>query len=504
MRSLLIYIVAALAGAATVFSFAPYRLYWVMPLTLCILGQLLQQKQSKPFLTGYIWGIAAYAANFSWIYISLHDIAGMPAWLAGPLVLLLPVYLAIYPGLASWLTIRISPHPLIRWLILFPSTWEIGEWLRSWMLTGFPWGAAGYSQITESPLSGYAPVGGIHLVTTLVALTSGIMLAILHVRKKRYKFILLSSLLLLWGNGYWLKSIQWTEPVGKPFSVALAQGNIPQGIKWDPATYEMTLRTYYHEIATTKADLMILPETALPVFLEDLPTGYLSMLRGDAARNHMAVISGILKRTADNRGYLNAAVALTETNMPFYAKDHLVPFGEFIPLPGLLSWIYQFMNMPLSGFSRGGQQQMPIAVNGQKIAFNICYEDSFGEELIHSAKQATILANISNLAWFGRSNAISQHLQLSQTRALEMGRYMVRASNTGMTAIILPDGEIASAAAPFTQQTLEGLVQGRQGMTPYMRYGNTPVLLVIFLAFITVALYHVIQRKQQTSPSKPA
>ncbi len=498
MRTFLILLGAAAAGALTLYAFAPWRLFWIMPLALAMLAELTERLPKRAFLVGYVFGVSAYASNFNWIYISLHDVAGMPAWLAAPMVLLLPAYLAVYPGLACWLTVRMDARPWVRWLIAFPALWELGEWLRGWVMTGFPWGAAGYSQVTESPLSGYIPVGGVHLVSWLVALSAG-ALALLARSGMRSRITLLAGLAALWGNGYWLQSLEWTTPVGKPVSVALGQGDIPQAIKWDPATFEQTLRTYYQQVATTHADLMILPETALPVFLDDLPSGYLTMLTGDAARNNMAVATGIARRTSDGRGYLNAVVAITDPKQPFYAKDHLVPFGEFVPLPGLIGWIYQYMNMPMSGFSRGGANQRPLTLAGQQIAFNICYEDSFGEELIGPAAHATLLANVSNLAWFGKSVAMSQHLQLSQARALETGRTMLRATNTGMTAIIRHDGEIAAIAAPDTQQVLQGLVQGRTGMTPYMRVGNQPVIIgCLLLTLLAMGLGQWQRRRAAT------
>lgn len=475
MRILFLLLAAALAGALTLFAFAPYRLFWLMPLCLAALIELLQREPRRAFWIGYVWGVAAYTSNFKWIYDSLHGVAGLPAWIAAPLVLLLPAYLGLYPGLAAWIACRIDSRPAVRWLIAFPAAWELGEWLRSWVMTGFPWAAAGYSQITESPLSGYAPLGGIHLVSYLVALSAG-ALAMLARAGMRQRLAILLAAGLIWGSGFWLRGREWTIPVGKPITVALAQGNIAQEMKWSPENLELSLLTYYRQVAKTRADLMILPETALPLFLDDLPSGYLTMMRGEAKRAGMALASGVPRRTPDGRGYLNAVVALTDPKMPYYAKDHLVPFGEFVPVPALIGWIYQHMDMPLSGFSRGGANQAPLTLAGQKVAFNICYEDSFGEELIGPAAQAGILANISNLAWFGKSEAMSQHLQLSQARSLETGRYMLRATNNGMTAIIRPDGEISAIAAPFTTQVLTGFAQSRQGLTPYMRVGNLPVI----------------------------
>ena len=222
-----------------------------------------------------------------------------------------------------------------------------------------PWAAAGYSQITESPLAGYAPLGGVHLISYLVALSAGALALMVH-GSWRLRAGLLLAALAVWGNGQGLKSIEWTQPLGKPISVALAQGNIAQELKWSPENLEESLRVYYQQVATTRADLMLLPETALPLFLDDLPSGYLSMMEGQAQRAGMALATGVPRRTNDGRGYLNAVVALTTPGRPYFAKDHLVPFGEFIPVPGLIGWIYQFMNMPMSGFSSGGANQPPL------------------------------------------------------------------------------------------------------------------------------------------------
>jgi len=488
MRTALFLILAALAGGITILAFAPYRMYLVMPISLAILAHLLERKPHHAFLLGYAWGGSAYVCNFNWIYICLHVVAGMPAILAAFLTLLLPAYLALYPGLAAWLTIRLSertmPDARVRWLVLFPAAWTLTEWVRSWLFSGFPWGQAGYSQITESPLSGFTPMTGVLGVTFLVALTGGLLCLAVHAGKW-LRLALISGLLITWAGGQALKQVSWTTPVGRPISVALAQGNVPQSIKWDPISFESTLALYARQIATTHADLMILPETALPVFLNELPSVYVDALSNMARRNGMALALGIPRRTDDQSGYLNAVVALTEHGMPYYAKNHLVPFGEFIPLPWLTGWLYQLMNMPMSGFSSGGTNQAPLTMAGQQIAFNVCYEDSFGEELIGSAARSTMLANVSNLAWFGKSQATSQHLQLSQTRALETGRYMLRSTNTGMTAIIRPDGEVDTEAAPYTRQVLVGYAQGRTGLTPYMKHGNWPVLA--FCLFLLVA-----------------
>ena len=500
LHTLAYFLLAALSGAASVFAFAPYRLFVLMPVLLAILLWLVQRQPQRTFQLAYIWALAAYTSNFYWIYISLHDIAGMPSMLAAAMTLLLPAYLALYPALAVWLSARIGRHDIVRWLWLFPALWTLGEWLRSWMLTGFPWGAIGYSQITESPLAGLAPVTGIHGVSFAVALSAGALVLLLR-RAYIQQLSMLGLLAGLWYGGSWLQQQEWTKNSGQPLAIALLQGNIPQTLKWDPAAFETTLSTYYRMVAAApKSDLILLPETALPVFLDDLPSGYLTMINGDASRKEAMLITGIPRRTDDGTGYLNAMVALNAPQQPYYAKNHLVPFGEFIPLPEVTAWIYRFMNMPLSGFSRGGTSQSPLVVADQRIAFNICYEDGFGEELIGPASQATILANVSNLAWFGKSNAMSQHLQLSQARALETGRPVIRATNTGMTAVIAANGEVQTIAAPDTRQILSAKVQGRSGITPYMQHGNAPVLWLCVALLLAATILHAWQLRR----AKPA
>ncbi|NDV11534.1 apolipoprotein N-acyltransferase [Crenobacter caeni] len=489
MRAPLYWTLVVASGAAALFAFAPYRLFWLMPLLLAVPLALSAREGAHPFLTGYLWGLAAYTACFNWIYHSLHTVAGLPSLPAAAATLLLPAYLALFPATAIALSRRLARgRLLLAHLVLFPALWTLAEWLRSWFLTGFPWGAVGYSQITESPLAGYAAVGGIHAVTFLVALSAGV-LAQLPVSNMRGRFAMAALVAAVWGGGAALSGVSWTQPVGKPTRVALAQGNIPQSLKWNPDIQQLTLERYFRMIATARADLLILPETAIPLFLDDLPSGVITMIQREAHAKKMAVAAGIPRRTDDGQGYLNAVVAFSDERLPYYAKDHLVPFGEFIPLPSLIGWIYRYMNMPLSGFSRGGSAQAPLALAGQQVAFNVCYEDSFGEELIGPARDATLLANVSNLAWFGDSVAMDQHLQLSQARSLETGRPMLRSTNTGMTALIEADGTVKALAAPNTTQVLNVTVTGRSGLTPYMRTGNLPVLLLCALLLVAGSLW---------------
>jgi apolipoprotein N-acyltransferase len=264
-------------------------------------------------------------------------------------------------------------------------------------------------------------------------------------------------------------------PVGEPISVALIQGNMPQEMKFRPEAFLRTLSLYQRLVAENPAQLTLLPETAVPAFFDQLPPEYAEFLRGAAQRHGGDLVFGTI--TGHGERYWNSAVSLGVSPTQRYSKIHLVPFGEFIP-PGF-SWFMRLASIPMSAFSRGPEMQAPLAVAGQQLAVNICYEDVFGEEIIRSLPQAGILANLSNTAWFGRSLAQPQHLQIARMRAVETGRPMLRATNTGMTAVIGADGAVEAILPAFTEGVLRAEVRAYQGMTPYARYGNLVFLLLV-------------------------
>ena len=289
---------------------------------------------------------------------------------------------------------------------------------------------------------------------------------------------------MLLGSGQLLRQQQWTTPLPATLSVALLQGNIAQDLKWRPEKFKESLRTYYRLAHKTPAQLTVLPETAIPAFLEQVPGEYLDELEKLAKRQQGDLLFGTV--FGDGARYSNGAASLGQSPSQRYSKAHLVPFGEFIP-PGF-AWFLAMSNIPMSSFTRGEKDQPPLRIAGQKVAVNICYEDAFGEEIIRALPEATLLVNLSNVAWFGDSLAPAQHLQIARTRALETGRMMLRATNTGMTAIIGADGQIQNVLKPFTQGALTGEVSGYQGSTPYVRWGNSPT--IIFSLLLTTLLFH--------------
>ena len=488
-------ITSLLLGAVSVAAFAPLGAFPIMWITLAGLFWLLDcgvdEKRSSIYgaLIGGSFGLGLFIAGVSWVYVSMSTFGGMPAPIAAIATLLFCTFLSLYPALAGAMFTRFAPTT--GWLrgLFFASLWTLGDWLRGWIFTGFPWLSIGYSQTPPSPLAGIAPlfgVFGVSLLTALVAALIGQAFKSLQRKPLKHSATMIPLLIAaaLLGGGCFLRSLQWTSAQGEPLSVALLQGNIEQSLKWKPERFRESLQTYYRLALENPAQLTILPETALPVFLDQIPVDYLEEMKRLAARQNGDLLFGSV--AGDLTHYTNSAISLGASGKQRYSKSHLVPFGELIP-PGF-SWFLSLANIPMSAFASGEDIQPPLQIGSQKIAVNICYEDAFGEEIIRALPEATLLVNISNVAWFGDSLAPAQHLQISRMRALETGRMMLRSTNTGMTAIIGADGRLKEALKPFTRAALRGEVQGHAGTTPYVRWGNVPAV-VFSLVFLLGALF---------------
>lgn len=472
-----------LLGSLSVLGFAPFDIFILPIISLAGLFYLWKESTTpkKAAKLGFAFGLGFFIAGIYWIYISLHDVGGMPFWMAGLATFLLCAFLALFPAIVGYLAKR-SAHLLASAAIL----WVLSEWVRDWIFTGFPWLAVGYSQVPYSPLSGYAPIFGTFGVSLAVTASASLLVVFLHKQHRQQTILALVS---LWIVGGLISLIHWTSPIGNPTKVALLQGNIAQEIKWDEGIAIQTVNQYLGMTKQAQADLVILPETALPVAIDlsqkDIAQDQvLSPFSAIATQDHKAILVGAV--TQKEKAYFNSMLGVSETDrVQHYHKSHLVPFGEYIPLKGMLGWIYRdWLNMPLSDLSRGSTEQKPMLLAGQKIAVNICYEDVFGEEIIRQLPEATLLINASNDAWYGRSNAAEQHLQFSQMRALETGRMVLRATNTGATAIVSREGRVLAALPQFETAILNGAAQGYQGSTPFIRWGNWPVISLLFIALI--------------------
>jgi apolipoprotein N-acyltransferase len=489
---------AFLAGALTVAGFAPFG---ASPLPFLTLAGLLALWQRAPsprdgLRTGFAFGAGLFGAGVSWVYVSLHDFGLMPAPLAAGATLLFCAALALYPAAAGWGFVRLRHGARVAALIAFPALWTLAEWLRAWLFTGVPALTIGYSQ-TDTPLAGFAPVLGLFGVSFATALCAGLLYLVFS-GSGRIRIVSAAAFMLALGFGTWLQQISWTSPQGEPFRVALLQGNIPQNLKFQAERYTATLATYRRLIAGSSARLMVLPETAIPRFLDAVDPLYLNDIAQLARERRADLIIGVPIRDEGGR-YFNSVVSLGVSPTQRYDKSHLVPFGEFVP-PGF-GWIVKTLSIPLSDFSSGPKNPRPFALSGQLVAPDICYEDVFGEEIIRQLPAATLLVNVSNIAWFGDSLAPPQHAQIARMRAIETGRFMLRATNTGLTAIIDPRGKIVARLPQFTEGVLQGEVRGYAGASPYVRFGNYPVVLASLALFALLAVL-AYQRRRAVGPAR--
>jgi apolipoprotein N-acyltransferase len=487
-------LVSLLAGALAVAGFAPLDL-WPLPLlSLAVLFGLLARTASRRagFVIGLTWGLGFFIAGVSWVFVSLSVYGGMATWLAALASFLFCAFLALFPAMVGALQAHWRGSPAVRTLLVLPFAWGVTEWIRGWIFTGFPWLLMGYSQVPASPLAGYAPVTGVYGVSFLVALIAALLAWSMTTRGQLTQRAWAAVAILALGvGGQALRGVMWTTPDGAPTSVALLQGNIPQDMKWRPEKTRATLETYARMAAASPAQLIVLPETALPLFESDLPDRYRAALISLGRQNGGDVLTG-LPTGSINGSYYNSVISLGSAPSQRYHKVHLVPFGEYIPLKVVWGWVIEVLHIPLSDFARGALDQQPLDIGGQRVAANICYEDAFGEEIIRQLPAASVLVNVSNLAWFGDSFAPWQHAQMSQMRALETGRMMLRATNTGVTAIIDAQGHVLAALPLFQAGSLSGRIQGYTGSTPYVRWGNAPVLVlwgVLGVVILAAAFY---------------
>lgn len=474
----------ALAGAAAVLGFAPFYAWPVPIVSLAVLFYVWERSGSplQAAISGFAFGLGFFLAGVSWVFVSLHVFGAMPVVLAAIATFLFCAYLALFPAMAGWLVLRAAPELLTRVLLLAPFAFVTFEWLRGWLFTGFPWLAMGWSQAPASPLAGFAPVAGTYGVSLAMALVAGCAAALLRSAPwSRPRYAMLAGALALLAIGGALRFAPWTHPEGEPVSMALVQGNVSQQLKWRDEVRMKTYADYLKAVLDSEARVVVIPETALPAFFDRLPAGYIDEIRAHARAKNKEIFIGVVERVGEGERmeYFNSLMSVGAGPPRSYRKRHLVPFGEFIP-PGF-GWVLAVLHIPLTDFGRGNARQPPLPAAGTTFGVAICYEDIFGEEMIAQLPDAAVLVNVSNDAWFGESLAADQHLQASQMRALETGRWMVRSTNTGVTAAIDARGRVVARLPAFTQATLNASVEPRAGSTPYVRWGNYPVLAILVL-----------------------
>jgi len=472
-----------ISGCAMPLAFAPFSLFPMAILSLAVLIFFWRNASPKrAFWQGVLFGIGIFGIGVSWVSVSFYRFGDVPFSVSAILTLGFVFILSSYIGLLGGLLARFAPKDnLLKYSLIIPSAWTIIEWIRGWFLTGFPWLSVGYSQI-DSPLSGFAPLFGVYGISWIVVFSASLFV-FAGLNKQKFAIIVV---FILWGLGALLQNSTWNQAVDKPLDVVLLQANIPQEMKWLPEQRVPTMENYLKlSLDHGDADIIIWPETAIPMFFHQLM--YYSSHFWETLLNEQKkgvdFLIGVPILNIETEQYFNSVMSLSDKSSVYY-KRHLVPFGEYVPFQSTLGALLQFLNVPMSDFSAGKDQQANLQAAGQSIGVSICYEDTFGKYVRTSLPSASLLVNVSNDAWFGDSIAPHQHLEIARMRALESGRFLMRATNTGISAVINAKGKIVAQSPQFKTHALKASVQPYQGRTPYVYFGDNLVIILLILFII--------------------
>jgi apolipoprotein N-acyltransferase len=483
---------AFFSGGLVPFAFSPFDFYFFSIFSLSILFYLWSKTKTarESFILGYLFGFAMFGVGVNWLHISIDLFGNMHLMFSLLITYLFIAFIALYPALCGYIAVKYFKSSLF---VCMPILWVISEWLRGWIFTGFPWLNIGTSQ-TDSILINFAPIIGDYGISLIVCIISITILKIIFY-KNRQRFISLFLLIIIFLSSLVLNKINWTKNNGETLNVALVQGAIPQEIKWqsdqDEKSYDIYMRL---SEPFWSSDLIIWPETAISSKYH-LANNFIEKIDRKQKNSNASFMTGIINEDTSTNAYFNS-ILLVDGNHHFYNKNHLVPFGEYLPLKEKLNRFFHFFNIPISNFSSGEFKLKNFKTNMGNFGMSICYEAAFGNQISRSLPEANVLINVSNDAWFGDSMAPHQHLQISRMRAIENGRYFLRATNNGISAIIDNRGKVISRSPQFKEHTLNSDVKLFIGATPYSKYGNTFLLLfcTLFL-FINLILNRKFNKK---------
>lgn len=491
-KGLHLYLMAAFAGILFPLSFSPYHLWYLTPISICLLmfalSEQRQEQKTTAFKTGWFFGLGLFGNGASWVYISIHDygFTGMP--LAILMTLIFVMGLALLPAAQCALFARFLGRVSPIWS--FPALWVLFEWLRSWIFTGFPWLFAG-NALVDSPLSSLLPVGGVYLAS-FVLIMAGVLVYRFIVQQLKLRS-LVAFIVVIFAGSHILNTIQWTTPASEvPLKVAMVQGNVDQNKKWLPQHRDEFLLLYRDLTQDIKnIDIVIWPETSVPMLVQQ-SRAYINRILDDLPPES-AIIAGMAERATPAgvrpAQYYNAIMARGDAS-GIYRKQKLVPFGEYVPLEEMLRGAIAFFDLPMSSFTAGDPYQPLLQAKGYSIAPFICYEVVYPEFVRKQAADSDLMITISNDSWFGRSAGPLQHLQMARVRAAENGRYMIRGTNNGVTAVIDHKGRILESAPQFEQAIVRGEVWPMTGQTLFSQTGAAPLLIFCTLLLMVQALFN--------------
>jgi apolipoprotein N-acyltransferase len=467
------------AGACLNLAFAPFG-WW--PIALLAPAALFALIRGRPprraFDAGAAFGAGLFTFGTYWLYTCLHVFGLVPVWLTLLLQAALIGAMSVYFALLCYLANRfwLKSGATRAWLVL-PVLWVLAEWLRGWVLSGFPWLSLGYAMI-DSPLKDWAPLLGVYGVSWAAAvIAAALSILLMPTVAMRSRLAALGGIAVLFLIPVLLGDHAWTRAAGPPIAGAAVQGAVSQDQKWQAKNLDETMERYSKlTVQAWGARLIVWPEASLPVLANEIPD-YLQRLRAEGRAHGADLAIGLVNFQPESKRYYNGLLVLSDSGGGWYYKRHLVPFGEYFPVPNFVrSWM-RLMSLPYDDITPGSEHQPTLSAAGQKLGLTICYEDAFGSRQLPVLREATLLINVTNNAWYGDSTAPHQHLQIARMRALEAGRFLVRAANDGITAVLGPHGEVVARLPQFREAVLRADVQPLTGLTPYARFGNYPVVV---------------------------
>lgn len=471
-----------ITGALQTLAFAPFYLWPAALISLVLVLLLCHTGDARTlFRDGWFLGVGLFGSGASWVYVSIHEYGMTAAPLAALMTVLFAFGLALFPAIAFWCWGRLAGRQTGRSLWLFPAIWVLMDWVRGWLLTGFPWLYAGTAQV-DGPLAGWAPVLGVHGVTFITAATAALLVAAWQYRRTRVRWLpagLIAAAALPWLLAPLVSLTEWTQPQGEPLSVAAVQGNISQHDKWDPEMLRKQIRTYRDLTEPLWGqDLILWPETALPA-TQGQAAQVLDALESRAFKTGTTLVTGLPwygSPQPNAQPVFHNSLMTVGPGHGTYHKQRLVPFGEYVPLESLLRGTIEFLSLPMSVFEPGPENQSPLRFDDTSTHPAICYEIAYADFVAQNASDTGFLMTVSNDAWFGRSLGPFQHHQIARMRALETSRELLRSTNNGITSIVNREGSVRKKARHYERDTLKGRIQPVSGQTPFMATGSWPVV----------------------------